>query len=380
MEILNYTKAHKDFRKKVREFLKKEVIPFADLWEKDKIVPREIWQKMGQAGFLSPTVPKEYGGPGLDLLYSIIIDEELAKTDQYGLFAPLHSDIIVPYIITYGNEEQKKKYLPGCVSGDIITAVAMTEPGAGSDLAGMTATAVENGDEIIINGSKTFISNGIHCDLVVLALKDPAVENPHAAMSLYLVEDGTPGFSKGNKLNKMGMCSQDTAELFFTKCSIPKTNLLGEKGKGFYMLMAKLQQERLICSVMAVAAAEHMLKKTISFCKNNPVSGKPKSKSQVNQFTIAELATDIKIGRNFVNKLIADHMEDKNVIIETSMAKYWTSDMAKRVADKCLDLHGRFATLEKCSLLRNWRDIRVMTIFAGTNEIMKGIIAKSMGL
>ena len=380
MEILNYTAAHNAFRDQIRKFLKSEVIPYADQWEKDKITPREIWREMGKNGFLCPTIPKKYGGRGLDFLYSVIITEEMSKTNESGLITPLHSDIIVPYISAYGSEEQKKKYLPGCVSGDIVMAVAMTEPDAGSDLAGMTTTAVEQGDEIIINGSKTFISNGIHCDLAVVAAKDPAVENPHKAISLYLVEKDTPGFQKGNKLNKMGMHSQDTAELFFTKCRIPKANLLGKKGEGFIMLMSKLQQERLVTAIMGISAAEHILEQTLLYCKNTLICGKPISKSQVNQFSLAEMATEVKIGRTFVDKLICDHMEGLNIMKETSMAKYWITDLTNKVANQCLDLYGQFASLEKYPVVRNWRDARVMTIFAGTNEIMKGIIAKSMGL
>lgn len=256
----------------------------------------------------------------------------------------------------------------------------MTEPDAGSDVAAMTTTAVEEGGEIVINGSKTFISNGINCDLVVLAAKDPSVENPHKAISLYLVEDGTPGFKKGNQLEKMGMHSQDTAEIFFTNCRIPKENQLGEKGVGFVMLMQKLQQERLACSVIALARAEYILEWTIDYCRDTLVAGKALSGSQAVQFALAEMATEVKMSRTFTEKLVADHMGKKNVVIETSMAKYQTSDMANRIANRCMDIVGDFALDEQCPIVREWRDLRVTTIFAGTNEIMKGIIAKSMKL
>ena len=255
MEIINYTEEHHQFRKRLQAFLEKEVTPFAEQWEQDRIVPRSIWSKMGQAGFLCTDVPPQYGGLGGDFLYSVIVAEELSKTPQSGLAATLHSDIVVPYIGKFGSEELKQKYLPGCVSGEIVTALAMTEPDAGSDLAGMKTAAVEEGDQVVIDGSKTFISNGILADLIVVAARDPAIDDPYQALSLYVVESDTPGFSRGRHLEKMGMWSQDTAELFFTKCRIPIQNRLGEKGVGFLQLMEKLQPERLVCAVGAIAGA-----------------------------------------------------------------------------------------------------------------------------
>lgn len=380
MEILKYTKEHKAFRQKVRTFFEEEVTPYADQWEEAGIVPKSVWKKMGEQGFLCMDVPAEYGGAGADFLYSVIVTEELARTNHTGLTAPLHSDMVVPYITSYASEELKKKYLPGCVSGDIITAVAMTEPNAGSDLASMTTTAVEEGDQVVINGQKTFISNGINCDLLVLAARDPSKENPYQGIDLYLVEDGTPGFEKGKMLRKMGWHSQDTAELYFSDCRVPKSNRLGMEGGGFVMLMEKLQQERLVCSVAAVAGAERMLDMTIKYCKERTESGRPISTSQSNQFKIVEMSTEVKLGRTFLDKLIADHMEGKDIVVEVSMAKYWTSEMAMRVADGCVQLHGGYGCCEENPIARNWRDTRVMSIFAGTNEIMKGIAAKFMGL
>ena len=380
MEILEYTEDHRNFRKRLRDFLAKEVMPQADEWEKAGIVPKTAWEKMGQAGFLCTEVSAEYGGLGGDFLYSVIVIEELSRTSQNGLVAPLHSDIVVPYLTSYASDALKKKYLPGCVSGDIVTAVAMTEPGAGSDLAGISTAAVEEGDQVVLNGSKTFISNGIIADLVVVAARDPEVTDPYQAISLYVVESDTPGFEKGRHLKKMGLWSQDTAELFFSKCRIPITNRLGKKGDGFLMLMEKLQQERLVCAIWAVAGAERILEWTTEYCQNTQVSGKPLSKSQAVQFGLIEMATDVKLGRAFVEKLVRDHMEGQNVVIETSMAKYWTTDMVKRIADRALDFCGSFGTLEGCPIARAWRDVRVMSIFAGTNEIMKNIAAKFMGL
>jgi len=380
MEILQYTEEHRIFRQQIRKFFEKQVTPCIAEWEEAGIVPRSIWKKMGEQGFLCMDVPEEYGGLGADFLYSVIVSEELVRTGHAGLAAPLHSDVVVPYISEFGSEEQKRKYLPGCVSGDIITAVGMTEPNAGSDLAAMRTTAREDGDHVVINGQKTFISNGILCDLLVLAARDPSETDPHRAISLYLVEAATPGFEKGRKLKKIGWHSQDTAELFFNDCRIPAANRLGQKGAGFLMLMQKLQQERLMVVIAAVAAAERMLEMTIKYCQERVAFGKPISKFQNTQFKLVEMSTEARLGRTFLDKMVADHMEGKNIVVDVSMAKYWTTEMATRVADQCLQLHGGYGYCEEYPIARAWRDIRVMQIFAGTNEIMKGIAAKFMGL
>jgi acyl-CoA dehydrogenase len=380
MEILPYTEEHRIFRQAVRKFCEREVVPHVDEWEEAGIVPKSVWKRMGEQGFLCMQVPEEYGGMGADFLYSVILLEELLKTNHFGLAANLHSDVVVPYITAYASEELKHKYLPGCVSGDIVTAIAMTEPNAGSDLAGMRTTAEQDGDHIVINGQKTFISNGINCDLLVLAAKDPSTKDPHRAVSLYLVEAGTPGFDKGKKIKKIGWHSQDTAELFFNDCRIPAANRLGEPGSGFVQLMEKLQQERLVCAIMAVAFVEHILELTIRYCKERTAFGRPISQFQHIQFRLVEMSTEVKLGRTFVDKLTVDHMEGRNIIVEVSMAKYWTTEMAKRVIDGCLQLHGGYGYCEEYPVARAWRDVRVMSIFAGTNEIMKGIAAKFMGL
>jgi len=380
MDILQYTQKHNEYRKRVREFVKNEVTPFADQWEKDRIVPKSVWRKMGEKGFLCPTIAPEYGGQGLDFLYAVILAEETIRCNQSGLSSSMHSDIIVPYVNLYGSEKQKKKYLPKCVSGEIITAVGMSEPGAGSDLASIQTTAVEEGDEIVINGSKIFISNGINCGLIVLAAKDPLEKNPYKAISMYLIEADTPGFEKANKLDKMGLYAQDTAELFFSKCRIPKENLLGQKGKGFYMLMEKLQQERLIIALQSLATVEYIFDQTIEHCKATSVSGIPISKSQANQFALVEMATEVKIARTFMDKLITEHIDGKNVVIETSMAKYWITEMAKKVTEQCLEFHGKSGLLNNNHIARAFRDARVMTIVGGTTEIMKSIIGNFLGL
>jgi acyl-CoA dehydrogenase len=380
MEIIQYSEEHRIFRQSLRKFLEKEVIPFVDEWEEAGIVPRSAWEKMGEQGFLCMSVPEEYGGMGADFLYSSILQEEMVRTNHAGLAATLHSDVVVPYITAFASEELKHAYLPGCIAGTTITAIAMTEPNTGSDLASLRTTALEEGDHVIINGQKTFISNGINCDLLVLAAKDPKEANPHQAVDLYLVETATPGFERGRKLSKIGWHSQDTAELYFNDCRVPEANRLGEKGSGFLMLMQKLQQERLMVAIGAVAAAEHIFEMTLKYCKERTAFGRPISKFQYNQFGLVEMATEIKLGRTFLDKLIVDHMEGGHVVVEVAMAKYWTTEMAMRVADRCLQLHGGYGYCEEYPIARAWRDLRVMQIFAGTNEIMKGIAAKFMGL
>jgi alkylation response protein AidB-like acyl-CoA dehydrogenase len=380
MQILPYSVAHQHFRQRLGAFLDREVTPHVTQWEKDGSVPKHIWRQMGQAGFLCPMVEQQYGGLGGDFLYAVIVTEELSQTHHTGLAAALHSDVVVPYIASFASSTLKDRYLPGCVSGEIVTAIAMTEPNAGSDLAGMQTSAEESDAHVVINGAKTFISNGLNADLYVVAAKDPTISNPYEAVSLYLVPSDTPGFTTGAPLNKMGWHSQDTAELFFSQCRIPKINRLGEKGMGFLMLMQKLQQERLMTAIGAVAAAERILEWITAYCRQTVRGGKPLSRIQGIQFALVEMATEVKLGRTFLDSLILDHMAAQDVIVETAMAKYWTTEMVRRIADRSIDICGPEATLETCPLARAWRDVRVMSIFAGTNEIMKGIAAKFMHL
>ncbi|MCP3923749.1 MAG: acyl-CoA dehydrogenase [Desulfobacterales bacterium] len=371
MEILKFSEEHLAFEKRLEAFIDFEVIPNIQKWEKDKIVPKSVWRQLGENGFLCPNLPKKYGGTGGDFLHSVLVAKQLARSNFNGLATFIHSDIVVPYIEAYGTEKQLNKYLPGCVTGDIITAVGMTEPDSGSDLASMNTTAVEDGDSFVINGTKTFISNGVNCDLVVLAAINPEGDNPHKAVSLFLVEDGTKGFTKGKPLEKMGWKSQDTAELFFSDCRIPKENLLGSQGNGFKMLMAKLQQERLICSVSAMYFCENMLKWTVEYLKN-----KGALNSQVARFALSEMGTEITVGNVYMEKLVEEHMKKESIIVETSMGKYFTTDLVKRISLRCLELIGDFGSLEECPVARTFRDSRITSIFAGTNEIMKEIIAK----
>jgi acyl-CoA dehydrogenase len=375
------TQEHHIFRESFRKFLGKEVLPYLEQWEHDGIVPKNIWRKMGEHGYLCPWLEEEYGGSNAGYEYSVIINEELFYVGATGLLAGLHSDIVVPYLHSFGNEEQKNRWLPGCASGNIITAIAMTEPGTGSDLAAIRATAVRDGNEYIINGQKTFISNGINCDLVIVAVKtDTKAEPPFKGISLICVEDGTPGFEKGRNLDKMGFHSQDTAELTFVDCRVPVTNLLGKEGQGFSFLMKKLQGERLIASVMAQSMAEAMLQMTIKYSRERMIFGKPISSFQHNTFKIVEMATEVELGRTFLDNLVCDHITGEDIVMKVSMAKAWIPEMANRVAYQCVQLHGGYGYMEEYPICRFARDVRVIPIFAGTTEVMKVIVGKMMGL
>lgn len=372
---------HEIFRKALRKFLEKEAYPFYEQWEENRIIPREFWKKMGENGFLCPDVPEQYGGTEVDWGFSVVINEELERVGSGLVGIGLHNDIVVPYITFYGTEEQKQRWLPGCISGDTITSIAMTEPATGSDLANIKTTATLDGDEYIVNGQKTFITNGIHSDLVVVAVKtDPNAEPKHKGVSLLVIERDTPGFTRGRKLNKVGLHCQDTAELIFEDCRVPKENLLGEEGKGFLYLMEKLQQERLVVAIAAQIAAEEMLEMTIDYVKSREAFGKPISKFQNTQFKIAEMATEIEMGRTFLDQLIASHIEGKDIVTKVSMAKWRLTEMAKHIASECMQLHGGYGYMEEYKIARRYRDIPVSAIYAGTNEIMKVIIAKNLGL
>ena len=372
---------HHIFRDAFRKFLEKEAYPHYNQWEKDGIIPRSLWIKMGENGFLCPMVEEKYGGAEADFGYSVVINEELEKVGSSLVGIGLHNDIVVPYLTAYGTEEQKKRWLPKCVSGEYITAIAMTEPGAGSDLAAIRTTARKEGDHYVVNGEKTFITNGIHADLVVVVCKtDTTVKPAHKGISLLVLERGMEGFKRGRKLEKVGLHSQDTAELIFEDVKVPASNLLGEEGKGFYYLMDKLQQERLIVAIAAITTAEVMLRLTKDYVKERKAFGKSISDFKTARFRFAEMYTEIEIGRTFVNECIAAHMQGENVVTKVSMAKWWITDIAKKVAAECMQLHGGYGYMEEYEIARRYRDIPVSAIYAGTNEIMKNIIAKSMGL
>ncbi|USK72491.1 acyl-CoA dehydrogenase family protein [Peribacillus asahii] len=375
------TEDHNIFRSALRKFLEKEALPNFEQWERDKLVPRSFWKKMGEQGFLAPWVDEKYGGVNADFGFSVIINEELERVGGGLVGINNHNDIVVPYINTFGNEEQKQRWIPGCLTGDIITGIAMTEPGGGSDLASLRTTAVRDGDYYILNGEKTFITSGVIGDLFVVACKtDPKADPVHKGISLIVVEKDTPGFKKGRQLEKVGQHSSDTSELIFEDARVPAANLLGEEGKGFYYLMEKLQQERLLVAVGAVATSEKMLEITIDYVTQREAFGKTISKLQNTQFKIAEMATEIQIARTFVDDLIVNHMEKKDVVTQVSMAKWWTTELTKKVAAQCLQLHGGYGFMEEYEIARRFRDVQALSIYAGTNEIMKTIIAKRIGL
>lgn len=372
---------HQIFRRSFKKFLEKEAYPYYDDWEEARIIPRKFWEKLGQSGYLCPDLPEEYGGLGVDWGFSVVINEELERIGSGTVGIGLHNDIVVPYITAYGTDEQRKKWLPKCATGELITAIAMTEPGAGSDLAGISTTAKLEDDHYILNGQKTFITNGIQSDLVLVACKtDPAALPKHKGISLLLVERDCPGFTRGRKFNKVGLHCQDTAELIFEDCHVPKENLLGEEGKGFLYMMEKLQQERLIVAIAAQVAAEDMLKLTMDYVKTREAFGKSISQFQNTQFKLVEMSTEIEMGRTFLDQLIAEHMEGNNVVTKVSMAKWKLTDTAKRMAGECMQLHGGYGYMEEYKIARRYRDIPVASIYAGTNEIMKTIIAKNLGL
>ncbi len=377
---LPYTEEHEMLRDTFKKFIEKEITPYHEQWEKDGMVPRELWLKAGENGFLCPWADEKYGGIEADYLYSAIMTEELTKAGASGFALGLHSDIVVPYIDSFGDDEQKERWVPGCVSGESISAVAMTEPGAGSDLQAIKTTAVKDGDSYVINGQKTFISNGLLADVVVVAAKtDPNADPPYAGLSLIVVERGTPGFERGKKIPKIGMKAQDTAELFFDDCRVPVGNLLGTEGSGFFQLMQKLQPERLVCAIGGQAAAEKCLEITIQYTQERQQFGRPIFKFQNTQFVLADIASEVSVGRAFLDRLIQDHMDGKDIVTETCMAKLWIGEMANRVADRCLQLHGGYGYCEEYPISKFWVDGRIQTIFAGTSEVMRLIIARSFG-
>ena len=381
MERDLFREEHDLFRQAFRQFVEREVVPHQEKWNQAGIVDRSAWRAAGRAGFLCPWMEERWGGPGADFLCSVVIMEEMARAYETGFALSLHSDIIVPYLHTFGTDEQKARWLPGCASGEIISAIAMTEPGTGSDLAAVATTAVKDGDAYVLNGSKTFISNGILCDLcIVVARTDPDPANAHRGITLFVVEAGTPGFIKGKKLAKMGLPSQDTAELAFEDCRVPAANMLGEEGSGFIALMTKLQQERLCVAVMAQAGAEQVLKDTVIYCQERRAFGRAIARFQNTQFKLAECATKVEVGRAFLDKLVREHMAGKQLVKECSMAKLWQTEMAGEVVDECLQFFGGYGYMLEFPVTRAFMDARVQRIFAGTNEIMKVIIANQMGL
>jgi len=378
-----FREEHEIFRHSLRGFLEKEVKPHLDEWRKNRQVSRAVWRKMGDQGFLGYWLDEKYGGVGADFVYSVVLIEEFHRAGAWGLAAAVgvHNDITMPYIDILGTEEQKMRWLPKCCTGEFISAIGMTEPGAGSDLQAIRTAAVRDGDEYIINGQKTFITNGYYCDLIVIAVKtDPQAQPPYRGVSLIAVENGTPGFVKSRKLEKMGLHSSDTAELFFEDCRVPATNLLGREGDGFVPMMRNLQQERLVSCLGAVLSAERMLEITIEYCKTRTVFGKPVSRHQHNAFKLVEMATEIEMAKDFSYHLVLDHLEKKDITKKVSMAKWYNAELANRVAYQCVQLHGGYGYMDEYEICRDALDVRMGSIAAGTTEVMKTIISRMMDL
>ncbi|WP_288904592.1 acyl-CoA dehydrogenase family protein [uncultured Sneathiella sp.] len=372
-----FSEEHNIFRESVRRFYEEHIIPHHAQWEKDGQVSRDAWTEAGKQGLLCMPIPEEYGGAGADKLYSIIMMEEQARAGTTGPGFGLHSEIVAPYILNYGTEEQKKKYLPKLASGEMIGAIAMTEPGAGSDLQGVKTRAVKDGDEYVINGSKTFITNGFMCDLVIVVTKtDPSAGAK--GTTLFLVEAGTPGFEKGRNLDKLGLKAQDTAELFFDDVRVPASNMLGGEGKGFFCLMQELAWERLQIAIGATATMEAVLDETIEYTKNRSAFGKDLIEFQNSRFKLAEQKTQVQIARVFVDKCIEELLKGELEVATAAMAKYWTSEVENRVIDECLQLHGGYGFMWEYRVARSYADARVQRIYGGTNEIMKELIARSL--
>jgi acyl-CoA dehydrogenase len=372
---------HELFRADFRRFARAEIEPKISDWNARGISDRDTWRRMGAAGYLGPAMPERYGGGGGDFGHAAIVIEELSLLRAHALQTSLHSDICMPYLLHYGSEEQKQRFLAPAVRGECLLAIAMTEPSAGSDLAAIQTRAVRDGDDYVISGAKTFISNGQNCDLVIVVAKtDPATTPAHRGISLILVETDRPGFERGRKLEKLGLKGQDTSEMFFNECRVPASNRLGDEGQGFKCLMNQLQQERLVIAVASIASCRRSLDDTVEYVKQRRAFGQPVAAFQNTQFKLAELATQVEIGQTFVDRLIAAHIRGDELVSEVSMAKYWTTDLQKRLTSECLQLFGGYGFMSEYPISTDYADAAVQTIYAGTNEIMKVIIARRLGL
>ena len=373
-----YNEDHEAFRRTVRQFLTTEIAPNAAQWQADKIVPKSVWPKAGQLGMLCPTVPEEYGGLGLDFGYNAIVDEESSYYGGVATGFSLQSDIVVNYLISYGSEEQKAHWLPKMVSGEVVTAIAMTEPGTGSDLQGMRTTAKKDGNHYVINGSKTYITNGQNADLILVCVKtDTEVQPAWKGMSIVLVEGDREGFERGRNLDKIGMDEADTSELFFKDVRVPITNCLGEEGKGFIYLMSELPQERLSIAVSAMASSQRAFDETVAFARDRMVFGKPLLDFQNTRFVLADLKAKLQVGWAHLDWALARHLKKELTAEEGAAAKLWHTELQWEVMDKCLQLHGA-GYMNEYPIARMWRGARVTRIFGGTNEIMKELIGRKL--
>ena len=380
MERTLFDADHELFRESFKTFVAKEMSPHTEEWDAAGIVDRSLFTAAGAHGFLAMAAPEEHGGGGVDdFRYNQIIGEELvyAGVGGAGLCITLHNDVCLPYFLDLTTEAQKERWLPGICSGELVTAIAMTEPGIGSDLASMSTSAIRDGDDYVVNGSKTFITNGINADLVITAVKtDPSQR--HKGMSLLVLERGMPGFERGRNLDKVGLHSQDTAELFFNDVRVPVDNLLGTEGMGFVHLVENLAQERLSIAVTAIGAARQALRWTLEYTNDRQAFGQPVASFQNSRFELADMATEIQIGEVFVDRCVEALVAGTLTVEEAAMAKYWTTELQKRVVDRCVQLHGGYGYMLEYPIARAFIDARIQTIYGGTTEIMKEIIGRSL--
>ena len=375
-----FTGEHKAFREMVRAFIAREVVPYHEQWERDGQVSRDVWLAAGRAGLLGIDIDEKYGGGGSqDYRYYLILNEEMARAGAHGPGFSVHNDINGQYLRRLASPEQCERWLPGYCSGELITAIAMSEPGAGSDLQGIRASAVRDGDSYLLNGQKTFISNGQMCDLViVVARTDP--DAGHGGISLLMVERGMAGFERGRNLEKVGMHAQDTSELFFTDVRVPAENLLGDEGGGFIALMQNLPRERVAIGATALAGAEKVFEDTLAYCKQRHAFGRPIGKFQHNRFVLAEMATELAVARTFTDRAVMEHNVGRLSNEDASMLKWWDTELCNRVIDRCVQLHGGYGYMTEYPVARAYADSRVQTIFGGTTEIMKEIIGRGLGV
>ncbi|MEN3305442.1 MAG: hypothetical protein V7603_1644 [Micromonosporaceae bacterium] len=380
MEQHLYEPDHDEFRALCRTFLAREAVPHHAGWEEAGLVDRAVWRKAGAAGLLGLDVPEEFGGGGQhDFRFNAVLVEEIIGAGCTGLGFGLHNDVVAPYLTELTTDEQRKRWLPGFCSGALVTAIAMSEPGAGSDLAGIATTAVRDGDSYVLNGQKTFITNGEHADLVVVVAKTDPSRGAHG-VSLFGVERGAPGFTRGRRLDKVGLKANDTAELFFADCRIPATNLIGEENRGFYHLTANLPRERLGIAVAAVATGERVLALTLEYVRDRRAFGQPIGSFQHNRFLLAELSTEVTIARTFLNHCVSEFNAGRLTGTDAAKAKWWTTELQTRLVDRCVQLHGGYGYMREYPVAKAWLDSRVQTIYGGTTEIMKEIIGRGLGL
>jgi alkylation response protein AidB-like acyl-CoA dehydrogenase len=375
-----YTEDHEAFRSTVRGFIERHVSTHYDEWEKAGIVPREVWLEAGKQGLLGTDIDEKYGGGGIkDFRYNAVIRTELVRAGAQGLAIGTHNDVVAPYIVRLATDEQKQRWLPGFCSGKVISAIAMSEPGCGSDLRGMQTSAKRDGNEWVVNGRKTFITNGINADLVVTAVKTDEIKGAHG-LTLLGIERGMAGFDRGRNLDKVGWKAQDTAELIFEDVRVPDANVIGNVHGGFVHLSENLPQERLAIAIAGLAASEKALEDTIEYCKTRTAFGKPIGSFQNSRFRLAEMATEVEIARHFIDKAILELNQERLSPVDAAMAKWWTTELQKRVVDTCLQLHGGYGYMLEYPIAKAYLDARVQTIFGGTTEIMKEIVGRSLGV